>query len=892
MVTTTKLATGSAINLAAAWSSGVPTAADDAVWNSTSLGGTLTGGSTGINMKSLTINGATANIVFNNTCSITVANGTITLSASNNRTVTFGLNNPSLQTIYTSNTDWYLNNIVILRAAVLGASSAQQNRVYNTNPLAASIGNSYFLLDQPGTLVYADLLVDLWNYTGIACSRTTAISHYGSVVIKGVGCKIWGTVNNAILGSSSGTSNFVTTENDYTLGSSGFSFSLPATDLIYRPQSTHPTQYTVTIDGNVSVRSLTSGNQASAGFALNATNSRYQLSASIGNGLNGPALVTNGLFLSGSTGSLDSARYRPTALTVGSTGSFGYLGSDSTFNFPCTPEGTGAITIYGNYSGTGCVFPAGQLSNFNGTIRVAPVTAAGYEAPKIQITELPQGDLGWIAGLTTSTPASVGAITYAGVGESNVTGLVIDSWSGGGTAAAAAVTCSLLSSGSGPIYLSGSVRRIDSSGYAPSQALTLTLSGINSQNNTLSGEITESSVNDILNISKTGTGRWILSGNNSYTGSHSISAGTLSAQSATALGAATSTGVSITGTGVLELNGGITLNKSGTPFTLRAGTSSAPCLTTVGDNTLRSSGITLVASTNLRVDTGNKLSLRGGVISGLFNLSKWGLGELDLGSEAHSFTGTVSVEDGTLTVGNLQAGGVASSLGAGLASTNVSIWSDAANTTLLKYVGSSNSVTNRNMYFRSGGVGHRAGFDASGGGYVWYSSIQEGVSAGHTFVLQGTSTADNRITDTLSAFISIEKSGSGTWSLTNTLAPSGGSASYLTSLSILDGRLNLTGAVQLISSSSVTVSGGVLKVSTADGNTMACPVVVNSGANLELATNTLPSTSSSSGRVVGTGNVSVSGTVKTFSGSNQKGQMRYGGNLTLNSGAVIEIGSL
>ena len=66
------------------------------------------------------------------------------------------------------------------------------------------------------------------------------------------------------------------------------------------------------------------------------------------------------------------------------------------------------------------------------------------------------------------------------------------------------------------------------------------------------------------------------------------------------------------------------------------------------------------------------------------------------------------------------------------------------------------------------------------------------------------------------------------------------------------------------------------------------------GANgaVELVTDTLASAGATSGEVLGTGNVTVNGgTIKTRGGTTQKGQVRYGGNLTFGAGSTLYIGA-
>jgi fibronectin-binding autotransporter adhesin len=86
------------------------------------------------------------------------------------------------------------------------------------------------------------------------------------------------------------------------------------------------------------------------------------------------------------------------------------------------------------------------------------------------------------------------------------------------------------------------------------------------------------------------------------------------------------------------------------------------------------------------------------------------------------------------------------------------------------------------------------------------------------------------------------------------------------------------------------VTGGTVTLDYPVNNTYTGGTTVSAGATLKAVTSVDPSTSSDLGAVLGLGNVTVSGTLKTGSGSAQRGQLRYGGTLTFNGGSKIYLG--
>jgi fibronectin-binding autotransporter adhesin len=98
------------------------------------------------------------------------------------------------------------------------------------------------------------------------------------------------------------------------------------------------------------------------------------------------------------------------------------------------------------------------------------------------------------------------------------------------------------------------------------QRRTLFLTGTNTGNNTLAATITNNnSTTGAVSITKEGTGKWILTGNNTYTGATRVNAGTLIINGSTDAGSAVTvaSGATLGGSGVI--NGTVTVNGSLAP---------------------------------------------------------------------------------------------------------------------------------------------------------------------------------------------------------------------------------------------------------------------------------------------------------------------------------------
>ena len=185
----------------------------------------------------------------------------------------------------------------------------------------------------------------------------------------------------------------------------------------------------------------------------------------------------------------------------------GSITQSNTFNGTLTISGNNSLTLAGNISdGTGSVTKTGDgtavLSGSN-TYTGGTVINGGA----IQFSSA--------SSLGTTTDANLiingGTLRYVGSGNSSDRLLTVGS--NGGTIDA---------SGSGPINFTNP-GNLSLTGSAPT---TVTFAGDNTGNNTFASNITDQNGASI-SVSKNGSGIWVLTGNNTYTGNTTIAAGML-----------------------------------------------------------------------------------------------------------------------------------------------------------------------------------------------------------------------------------------------------------------------------------------------------------------------------------------------------------------------------
>ncbi len=185
-------------------------------------------------------------------------------------------------------------------------------------------------------------------------------------------------------------------------------------------------------------------------------------------------------------------------------------------------------------------------------------------------------------------------------------------------------------------------------------------------------------------LTKAGAGTLTLTGANTYTGTTTVSAGTLDVRNALALGTSAA-GTSVTAGATLELQGGITI--AGEALTLNGtGVAGNGALRNLSGDNVFNGNVALASASRIQTDA-DTLTL-GGIVSGSGALTKLGTGTLVL-SGVNTYSGGTTIGAGTV-----RATTNAAALGTGTV---------VLGGGHLELAGDSNVAFNRNMTAAAGG---------------------------------------------------------------------------------------------------------------------------------------------------------------------------------------------
>lgn len=641
--------------------------------------------------------------------------------------------------------------------------------------------------------------------------------------------------------------------------------------------------------------------------------------------INQGTLVINSIADSG----LNSAIGAGSVINIGSAattaGTLTYLGTtggttNRTVNLAATTTG-GATINNNNANGAGALIFTGTFTNA-GTSGAKTLTLGGTNTDNNEIqSALGDGGNGgtlavtktaggtWVlSGLNSYTGSttinqgilSINSIADSGTSSAIGAGSVINFGSGAqtgtlfysGAAASTNRTLNLAStgaggaiidaSGTGALIFTGSVTNAATTGTK-----TLTLNGT-ATGNDFQGVISDGGLGGVVAVTKGDTGTWLLSGLNTFTGAVSINRASLTintiANSGTAsalgagttlnLGSAAQTGTLIyTGTGG-STNRAIVLASTGAGGgTITNNGSGALLFTGSFSNTGTAAKTFTLNGTNTGANEfqGALVDNTGGVLS----FVKTGLGAWTL-SGTSSFTGAVSVNQGTLTLTSLGASGVSSAAGAGSV---INLGSGTTVAGTLIYTGGA-ATTDRTINLAATTTG-AATINSSGSGALIFTGVISNAGTGtKTLTLGGSYTGNNEMQSVIadgSGTLALTKADAGTWILS-------GVNSYTGITTVNGGTLKLTGSGSISTSSALTINAGTFDV----GGTAA---TVGGAITLGNAATTVAGQTASLISSAGGGSFTLGGNVTYNVGSTgfENGQSLISANLVLTADRSIVV---
>lgn len=641
--------------------------------------------------------------------------------------------------------------------------------------------------------------------------------------------------------------------------------------------------------------------------------------------INQGTLVINSIADSG----LNSAIGRGSVINIGSGTTTGgvltYLGTgggttNRTVNLAATTSG-GATINNNSVNGTGALIFTGTFSNA-GTSGAKTLTLGGTNTDNNEIqSALGDGGNGgtlavtktaggtWVlSGLNSYTGSttinqgilSINSIADGGTSSAIGAGSVINFGSGAQTgtlfysgaaartnrtlnlASAGAGGATIYASGTGALLFTGSVTNMATTGTK-----ILTLNGTTTGND-FQGVISDGGQGGVVAVTKADTGTWLLSGLNTFTGAVSINRASLTVNSiadsgtASALGAGTTLNLgSAAQTGTLIYTG--TGGSTNRAIVLASTSTGGGTITNNGSGSLLLTGSFANTGTAAKIFTLNGTNtganeIQGALLdstSGVLSFVKTGMGAWTL-SATSSFTGALSVNQGTLTITSLGAAGVSSAAGAGSV---INLGSGTTVAGTLIYTGA--AVTTDRAINLAATTAGAATLNSSGSGALIFTGVISNTGTGtKTLTLGGSYTGTNEVQSVIadgSGTLALAKADAGTWILS-------GANTYSGITTVNGGTLKLTGSGSIAPSSTLTINAGTFDV----GGTAA---TVGGALTLGNATTTVAGQTSSLISSTSGGSFTLGGNVTYNAGSAgfENGQAVISANLVLNADRSIVV---
>jgi len=373
---------------------------------------------------------------------------------------------------------------------------------------------------------------------------------------------------------------------------------------------------------------------------------------------------------------------------------------------------------------------------------------------------------------------------------------------------------------------------------------TLTLTGNDAGSNNFDLVLADQSTNK-SSLTKSGTGQWNLNTAETFTGTTTVSGGTLQLNNTLASLINTINGGNLAVSNNNQLASTAAVTVSGGTLAMSTFNNTLGGLTLSGGIVSGSGILTVNSAGTFAIQSGTDSA----VLAGTGALNKTTSGTATLNG-VNSYSGITTISAGTLSVANLTNGGSNSGVGSSsAAATNLVL-----NGGTLQFTGATDMTTNRDFSLGTSG----GAFDSSGTGNLTLgntSSVTISGTGTRTLTLTGSNAGTNifdpAVADQSTNKTSLTKSGAGQWILND-------AETYTGTTTVSGGTLQLNNT---LASLIYTISGGTLAVS-ANNQLASTAAVTVSGGTLAMGTlnNTLGSLTLSSGRITGTGTLTSSGT--------------------------------
>jgi fibronectin-binding autotransporter adhesin len=305
--------------------------------------------------------------------------------------------------------------------------------------------------------------------------------------------------------------------------------------------------------------------------------------------------------------------------------------------------GVNSVVIGGANSGT--VVLGNNANSFSGAVLITNSTGARF-------TILETANIG-----NTGANSALGKNGTINIGGTTATALTTLKYTGTGETSDKVINLTGIGTGGAILDQSGTnglLKFTSAMTATGAGAKTVTLQGSTAGTGEIAGAITNLGGN-VISLNKSGSGKWTLSGANTYDGATAVNSGVLNIQNGSALGSATA-GTTVAAGSQLQLQGGITVNNEA--LGLSGSNGATASLRNISGNNTYNGTITFTSGTN-RIDsdagtlllssfaTGNALTSSKSLVVG-------GSGNTTFsGSFVGSSTSSITKEGtGTLTLAN------------------------------------------------------------------------------------------------------------------------------------------------------------------------------------------------------------------------------------------------